>query len=82
MTRVDIKFWDILCCFHYILNAPRSLEIVQPRKTRPCLTERLLMGCKESNLTNKRLPYGRILILVRRVLNKHHKNILSTQKNR
>ena len=24
MTRVDIKLWDILCCFHYILNAPRS----------------------------------------------------------
>ena len=27
--------------------------IVQPRKTHPCLTERLLMGCKESNQTNK-----------------------------
>ena len=30
-----------------------SLVLVQPRKTRPCLTERLLMGCKESNQTNK-----------------------------
>ena len=30
-----------------------SLVLVQPRKTRPCLTERLLMGCKESNKTNK-----------------------------
>ena len=30
-----------------------SLELVQPRKTRPCLTERLLMGRKESNQTNK-----------------------------
>ena len=28
------------------------LSRVQPRKTRPCLTERLLMGCKESNQTN------------------------------
>ena len=30
-----------------------SLVLVQPRKTRPCLTERLLMGRKESNQTNK-----------------------------
>ena len=26
-----------------------SLVLVRPRKTRPCLTERLLMGRKESN---------------------------------
>ena len=30
-----------------------SLILVQPRKARPCLTERLLMGRKESNQTNK-----------------------------
>ena len=29
-----------------------SLVLVQPRKTRPCLAERLLMGRKESNQTN------------------------------
>ena len=29
------------------------LVLVQPRKTRPRLTERLLMGRKESNQTNK-----------------------------
>ena len=29
-----------------------SLVLVQPRKTRPCLTERLLVGRKESNQTN------------------------------
>ena len=29
-----------------------SLVLVQPRKTRPCLTERLLMGRKGSNQTN------------------------------
>ena len=29
------------------------LVLVQPRKTHPCLTERLLMGRKESNQTNK-----------------------------
>ena len=30
-----------------------SLVLVHPRKTCPCLTERLLMGLKESNQTNK-----------------------------
>ena len=30
-----------------------SLVLVQPRKTSPYLTERLLMGRKESNQTNK-----------------------------
>ena len=30
-----------------------SLVLVQPRKTRPYITERLLMGCKESNQTNE-----------------------------
>ena len=30
-----------------------SLVLVQPRMTRPYLTERLLMGRKESNQTNK-----------------------------
>ena len=35
-----------------------SLVLVQPRKTRPCLTERLLMGRKESNqTTNKQNKY-------------------------
>ena len=30
-----------------------SLVLVQPRKTYPCLNERLLIGRKESNQTNK-----------------------------
>ena len=30
-----------------------SLVLVQPRKTRPCLTNRLLMGRKESNQTKQ-----------------------------
>ena len=29
-----------------------SLVLVQPRKTHPYITERLLMGCKESNQAN------------------------------
>ena len=32
-----------------------SLVLVQPRKICPCLTERLLMGRKESYQTNKHL---------------------------
>ena len=34
-------------------NIYPSLVLVQPRKTRPFITERLLMGRKESNQTNK-----------------------------
>ena len=34
-------------------NNNPSLVLVQPRKTRPFLNERLLMGRKESNQTNK-----------------------------
>ena len=35
------------------MNINPSLVLVQPRKTRPFITERLLMGRKESNQTNK-----------------------------
>ena len=34
-------------------NINPSLVLVQPRKTCPFITERLLMGRKESNQTNK-----------------------------
>ena len=34
-----------------------SLVLVQPRKTRPYITERLLMGRKESNQTNKNFRF-------------------------
>ena len=27
MKSVNIKLWDILGCFHYILNAPHKLEL-------------------------------------------------------
>ena len=35
-------------------NINPSLVLVQPRKTRPFITERLLIGHKESNQTNKK----------------------------
>ena len=36
-------------------NINPSLVLVQPRKTLPFITERLLMGRKESNQTNKKI---------------------------
>ena len=41
------------CVVSLSKNINPSLVLVQPRKTRPFITERLLMGCKESNQTNK-----------------------------
>ena len=42
-------------------NINPSLVLVQPRKTRPFITERLLMGHKESNQTNKHTFCMRII---------------------
>ena len=42
-----------LCCEPCARHNFPSLVLVQPRKTPPCLTERLLMGRNESNQTNK-----------------------------
>ena len=41
------------CVVSLSKNINPSLELVQPRKARPFITERLLMGRKESNQTNK-----------------------------
>ena len=41
------------CIVSLSKNINPSLVLVQPRKTRPFITERLLMGCKESNQTNR-----------------------------
>ena len=35
-----------------LMGHKESNQTNQPRKTRPCLTERLLIGRKESNQTN------------------------------
>ena len=42
-----------LHCGPWVRHIYPSLVLVQPRKTHPCLTERFLMWCKESNQTNK-----------------------------
>ena len=44
-----------LCVVSLNKNINPSLVLVQPRKTRPVITERLLMGRKESNQTNKQI---------------------------
>ena len=44
------------CVVSLSKNINPSLVLVQPRKTRPFITERLLMGRKESNQTNKINP--------------------------
>ena len=41
------------CVVSLSKNINPSLALVQNRKTRPLITERLLMGRKESNQTNK-----------------------------
>ena len=41
------------CLMFLSKNINPSLVLVQPRKTLPFITERLLMGRKESNQTNK-----------------------------
>ena len=40
------------CCGPWARHIYPSLVLVQPRMTRPCLTERLLMGRKQSSQTN------------------------------
>ena len=40
------------CVVSLSKNINPGLVLVQPRKTRPFITERLLMGRKESNQTN------------------------------
>ena len=44
------------CVVSLSKNINPGLVLVQPRKTRPFITERLLMG-KESNQTNKFIVY-------------------------
>ena len=50
----------VLCPLARHING--SLVLVQPRKTHPFITERLLMGCKESNKTKQKLNIFRTLL--------------------
>ena len=46
------------CLVSLSKNINPSLVLVKPRKTRPFITEILLMGCKESNPTKNKQKYG------------------------
>ena len=46
------------CLVSLSKNIYPSLVLVQPRKTHPFITERLLMGCKESNKKKSILENG------------------------
>ena len=45
------------CVVSLTMHINPSLVLVQPRKTRPFITERLLMGRKKTNQTNKQNLY-------------------------
>ena len=51
---------------HYVvslsMNINSSLALVQPRKTSPFITERLFMGHKGSNQTNKLFKYFELIV--------------------
>ena len=49
------------CVVSLSKNINPSLVLVQPRKIRPFITERLLMGRKESNQTNKHSRSSQLL---------------------
>ena len=53
------------CVVSLSKNINPSLVLVQPRKTRPFITERLLMGCKESNQTNKQTSMQSMIMQIR-----------------
>ena len=52
------------CVVSLSKNINPSLVLVQPRKTRPFITERLLIEHKESNQTNKKR--GNVIMCVKR----------------
>ena len=50
---LNLTFFRRYCVLSLSKNINPSLVLVQPRKTRPYITEKLLIGRKESNQTNK-----------------------------
>ena len=53
---------------HCVVVLEPSLVLVQPRKTRPYITERLLMGRKESNQTKQGSLFSHLLIFSKSVI--------------
>ena len=48
------------CVVSLSKNINPSLVLVQPTKTRPFITEKLLMGCKESNQTKNKSIFRKV----------------------
>ena len=53
------------CVVSLSKNINLSLVLVQLNKTRPFITERLLMGRKESNQTNKQTNNTKLIVLAK-----------------
>ena len=47
MKCVNIKLWDILGCFHYILNAPRSLYFKAENVSEIDDEQHMLLRCSK-----------------------------------
>ena len=62
-------------------NINPSLLLVQPRKTRPYITERLLMGRKESNQTNKQTDLFKFLKMIQYLGHIHSAQVDGTVVN-
>ena len=60
------------CVVSLSKNINPSLVLVQPRKTRPFITEILLMGRKESNQTNKQNKKNCIKLLQTQISTTNH----------
>ena len=75
--RVRASPASLLCVLEQEHNP--SLVLVQPRKTRPFITERLLMGRKESNQTKKGGLSGRF-IWFSVIPTTHYKQFLTTNQ--
>ena len=52
------------CVVSLSKNINPSLVLVQPRKTRPFITERLLMGRKDLNQSNKQMYISNIITTI------------------
>ena len=62
-------------------NINPSLVLVQPRKTRPNITERLLRGLKESNQTKTKPKLATVFLLLKSVPRKQRRLGLSFSQN-
>ena len=68
-----------LCVVSLSKNINPSLVLVLPRKTRPFITERLLMGPKKSNQTNQFRPRSDCFLGIHIVCSHENKSVVIIQ---